>query len=308
MDGLQTGATTQASSHPNEKPNKFNANYTSIADITDSFRLAMFDVGIVTDAEIIADSKLHRIYVNGDKAGSKNGAYILHADGKPSGWFQYYKSGISGKWSLTGKHEPLTKAMCEQIKADRESRQLETKLAHEVAVKKAEWIMQNSKPVNNHPYLKRKGIKAHDARLYRDCLVIGIYGINDQLVNVQFISTDGTKRFLKGGQKKGCFAHIGKPATDQPILICEGFATGASLHEAAGHYIVVALDAGNLEPVSIAIRKSYQTAVIIIAGDNDLSGVGQKAARAAAMAIGGEYLLPPEVGTDWNDYFNKGGV
>ena len=193
-------------------------------------------------------------------------------------------------------------------KADEQNRQLEIKLAHEAAAKNAELIIEQSKPVNNHPYLKRKGIQAHGARLYHGRLVISINDINGKLVNVQFIAADGAKRFLKGGQKKGCFAQIGKPATDQPILICEGFATGASLHGVTGHFVVIALDAGNLELVAVSIRKRYPEAKIIIAGDNDLSGTGQKAARAAAMAIGGEYLLPPEVDTDWNDYFNKGGV
>ena len=265
------------------------------------FRSAMVDAGIVTDAEIIADGKLHRIYIEGDKHGTKNGAYILHADGTPSGWFQHFRTGITGKWSASGKREPMTAAMRQQINADRHNRRLELALQHKSAAKTANWIMETSKPVKSHPYLIRKHIQPHGARLYKGALVIPIYDEAGKLVNLQFIASDGTKRFLSGGKKKSCFAHIGKHADDQPIVICEGWATGASLHEHTGHFVIVALDVGNLEPVAKVIRGFYPSAAIVIAGDNDLSGVGQKAARAAALAVGGKYIIPATPGHDWND-------
>ena len=40
-------------------------------------------------------------------------------------------------------------------------------------------------------------------------------------------------------------------------------------------------------------------------GDNDISGVGQKAARDAALSIGGKYLIPDTEGNDWNDVVNR---
>ena len=39
-------------------------------------------------------------------------------------------------------------------------------------------------------------------------------------------------------------------------------------------------------------------------GDNDRSGVGQRVAREAALAIGGKYLIPETIGHDWNDVIN----
>ncbi len=101
--------------------------------------------------------------------------------------------------------------------------------------------------------------------------------------------------------KKGCFSVIGKVESSNIIQICEGFATGASLHQETGHFTVIGLDAGNLEPVASTIRKLYPSSQIIICGDNDESGVGQKAARAAALAVTGKYLIPSIVGQDWND-------
>jgi len=66
----------------------------------------------------------------------------------------------------------------------------------------------------------------------------------------------------------------------------------------------VAFNAGNLEPVAKRIRALYSNHELIICGDNDESGAGQKAARAAALAVGGRYLVPPIVGTDFNDTIN----
>jgi len=90
------------------------------------------------------------------------------------------------------------------------------------------------------------------------------------------------------------------------ILIAEGFATAASLHEATGHQVFIAFDAGNLVNVAKIIRAKNPDAEIIICGDNDLSGVGQKAARSAALACGGKYIIPDTVGHDWNDSINAG--
>jgi len=132
-------------------------------------------------------------------------------------------------------------------------------------------------------------------------LIIPIYNAKQELVNIQIIAKDGTKRFLSGGKKKACFSVIGNYVYGDKLLICEGFATDASLNEHSGYAVIVALDAGNLETVAKEIRVLYPEAEIVIAGDNDLSGVGQKAAEAAASVIGGKYILPPVTGQDFND-------
>ncbi|MCW5601817.1 toprim domain-containing protein, partial [Nitrosomonas sp.] len=90
------------------------------------------------------------------------------------------------------------------------------------------------------------------------------------------------------------------------ILISEGFATGASLHEATGEMTVIAFDANNLLPAAQKIRKKYRDIDIIVCGDNDLSGVGQKAANEAAAAVGGLVHIPDVPGSDWNDILSGG--
>ena len=87
-------------------------------------------------------------------------------------------------------------------------------------------------------------------------------------------------------------------------MVAEGYATAASVHEATGYPVAVAFDAGNLEPVAETIREKLPDCSIIIAGDNDKSGVGQEKARAAAAASGGKVVIP-ERPSDWPDDRNS---
>ena len=271
---------------------------------TEQFKAAMIDsIGYAPEI-ITGDSVLHRFKIDG----KLNGAYKLHLDGRPAGFFQDFKQGIKENWKLDGVFKSLTdaerKAFVIERQRQKAERQAEENVIHSAAANKAKSIWSNSAPITDqakHPYLVKKQIQPHGARLYKGALVIPIYDGARKPVNLQFIDADGNKRFLSGGKKKSCFAQIGKYVDGQPIVICEGWATGASLHEHTGHVVIVALDAGNLEPVAKVIRGLYPTAAIVIAGDNDISGVGQKAARAAALAVGGKYIIPATPGHDWND-------
>jgi putative DNA primase/helicase len=269
--------------------------------VIDGFKAVMANHGITTKEAIYPDGKLHRFHVEGDRRSTLNGAYVLYADGKPAGWFQHFSKGIKGTWSESGKREPLSKEMRLQIEADRKQRQLEQQQRHEQAAIKAREIWASSLPAVNHDYLSKKRVKPHNARLYHDSLVIPIYAPNKELVNLQFIEAQGNKRFLSGGKKKACFSIIGKPQKNEPILIGEGFATMASLYEDTGHFCIIALDAGNLQPVAVEIRKLYPISQIVICGDNDVSGVGQIKAQSAAALCGGSVLIPEIEGMDFND-------
>ncbi|MGB4498006.1 MAG: toprim domain-containing protein [Methylococcaceae bacterium] len=288
-----------------------------------TFTDAMLNAGIVTRDPIIDDGRLHRIHVEGDKRGTKNGAYILFQKG---GWFQHWNSGVTGKWSANGKNAPLSKEIRAQIEVDRKQRQIEMQQRHNETAKKAQSIWFRSLPVSHHPYLTKKKIQPHNALSSNGSLVIPIYAPTRELVNLQFIDADGNKRFLSGGKKKGCFSVIRNKSVGcvsklagknlvvndshslSVILLCEGFATGASLYESTGHMTVIAMDAGNLEPVAIEIKRLYPASQIIICGDNDASGIGQLKAKAAAMAVFGKVLIPETVGFDWNDELTNGGV
>jgi putative DNA primase/helicase len=276
-------------------------------DIAQHFTDAMQDAGIATTAHILCDGKLHRFHIEGHKSGTLNGAYVLHVDGKPSGWFMDFTTGFCSTWTQSGKRNPMTAEMRKQIEYAREIRQKETEAKHLQAAQKARYIWDKATPISEsaqHPYLTRKRINPHGSRLYNGALVIPLFDGTGELVNLQFIRPDGTKRFLSGGKKKGCSYYIGD-LTDT-ILLAEGFATACSLHENTGKQTIVAFDAGNLSEVAKAVRAKHQNAEITIAGDND--PVGVKAANGVALSIGCKVLIPPIVDSDWNDYVNAGGA
>lgn len=275
------------------------------------FRDAMARRGIVPPANLLTDGALHRCDAEG-RGGKGDAAYLLHMDGTPAGGFENWRDGLGWEnWradmgrTLTPAEEAAHRAKILEAKRQRDAEQVQR---HEVAATSAASIWRTSKPaLANHPYLVRKHTKPHGLRVRKyGPLIVPIYSIDGGLTNLQFISADGTKRFLTGGQKRGCFSVIGKFDPGCKVLICEGWATGASIHEDTGEFVVVALDAGNLTPVALAWRGKAPTSEIVLMGDNDLSGVGQKAARAAALAVGGKYLIPPVAGHDFNDEINAG--
>jgi putative DNA primase/helicase len=279
-------------------------------NVIEQFRAAMTSAGMVTRDPIIADGTLHRVYVEGDKSGTKNGAYVLHLDGNPAGYFEYFSISLKQTWTLSGKREPLSLSMRRRIEEERKKRQSERKQRQKEVAQKARGIWHRSEQIqktDDHPYLISKRIKPYQARLYNGFLVVPLYNEARELVNLQFIDKEGNKRFLSGGKKRECFCVIGASQQSDKILICEGYATGVSLHTKTGLFVMVAMDAGNLEPVAQAARRLFPDAEIIIAGDNDESGTGQAAARKAALAAGGKILIPDKPGADWNDMVTSGG-
>ena len=281
-------------------------NYTH-GDSIQQFKNAMLDAGIEAPEFIIGDGHLHRFKI----AGKLNGAYVLHLDGKAAGYFQDFKQGIKESWKADGNFQPLSlfqrRAFAIERQRQQVERQAEEAAKHKATADKARYIWSGVTPATDHPYLNKKHVKSHSLRVGRNnTLIVPIYDESKALVNLQFISETGGKIFLSGGKKKGCFSVIGK--IGEIIQICEGWATGASLHESTGHFTVVALDAGNLEPVALVINRLYPESQIVICGDNDESGVGQKAARAAALAVGGKYILPATMGHDFNDMLSMEGA
>jgi putative DNA primase/helicase len=273
-------------------------------DIISQFKAAMLEAGITPPEQIIANGALHRFKIDG----RLNGSYALHLDGIPAGWFQDWRQGIKENWKLNSNHQLSDlehKEIAQRAREDEKRRREEERARHQKAASKANAIWSQSIPAKaNHPYLKRKKVNPHGIRAGRGNLIIPLFNKSRQIVNLQFIPEIGGKRFLAGGKKKGCFFQMGNvidPA--ERICITEGYATGASVYERTGCPVFVAFDAGNLEPVAIVLRRLYPDVEIVIYGDNDLSGVGQKAARAAAIACGGLYTIPEEPDTDWNDVF-----
>lgn len=264
----------------------------------DDFRNALALAGLpMLKGDLIADGVLHRYQVEGDKAGSKNGWYVLHADAHTFGAFGSWKTGQSETWSPSSS-ETMTdlerKALAARIAAAKLARDAEQSAVHTSARKRAHDLWEKAKPADGgHAYLVKKGVPAYGLKLLRQQLVVPLRDVDGTLHSLQFIGVDGRKTFLTGGRKRGCYHAIGRPAA--ALCICEGYATGATIYQATGNATAVAFDAGNLQPVAKALRQKFPRLVLVIAADNDAETPGNPgltAAQAAARAVGAALAVP----------------
>lgn len=169
------------------------------------------------------------------------------------------------------------------------------------------------------PYLTNKGFADHLSAVNRAPISVGgenypagsavipLTNEAGELVNVQLISHDGSKRYLAGGQKAEAFHRI---AGGELIAIVEGYATGLSVHLATGATVYCAMDCGNLAVVAQIARRQHPEAQVLLCGDNDAhskGNPGKAKAEQAASTVGGLVALPPVAG-DWNDYHQTHGL
>ncbi|MFM9883758.1 MAG: toprim domain-containing protein, partial [Burkholderiales bacterium] len=279
-------------------------------EAVEQFRDAIRSAGLEPPEVIESDGALHRFASNG-KRRDDAGWYVLHPDGIPAGSFGDWRTGHSETWradigrGLTPQEEAAYRSRVEAMRREREAEDAKVKAE---ARKRAAAIWQAATAApENHPYLVKKRTKPHGLRVHDGALVVPIRdGANTQ--SLQFIGADGEKRFLTGGRVRGCYYQIGTP--NGVICIVEGFATGASVHEATGHAVAIAFNAGNLLSVAQEMRSRFPDAKLVICADDDSKTPGNPGitkATEAARAVGGLLAVPdfgpdrPEGATDMND-------
>jgi putative DNA primase/helicase len=280
------------------------------------FRRAMSEAGLIHTVEIYADGKLHRFKADGDHA--RNSWYVVHAGPRAAGAFGCWKRDIKETWCERRGNfsQAELQRIRQQIKEAESKGKKETAARHKKAAKIATWILSRAKPVESHPYLEVRQIHAAgELRQYRDALVLPLRDLNGELHSLQFIRVDGEKRFLTGGRVAGCFFTLADKS-DGPLVLCEGYATGATIHEATDYAVICALNSGNLLEVAKAVRELWPQREIIIAGDDDQftdGNPGLTKATAAANAIGAKLTIPVFISaatkpTDFNDLHQLQGL
>lgn len=204
-----------------------------------------------------------------------------------------------------------------------------------------------------HPYLTDKRISPNGIRMRKKTgeLLIPRFGVDGRFYSLQRIvqSKPGVKSwkgYFKGALGKSLYYPI-LAAVEDPwalFVLCEGFATGCSIHRATGLSVIVCFDTAGLMGVARGMREKYPHARILIAADNDqwtfeggkkpalnvaevsgddprwaewreldkLYNPGVEKAQAAAAAIGGAQVLIPDFSpdcpkkyTDFNDLANE---
>ncbi|EDZ0839843.1 toprim domain-containing protein [Salmonella enterica] len=321
----------------------------ALNDIIEQFRSAMREQGIECTDRIEADGNIHRFHVKGDRSGRKNGWYTLHYDQYPAGVYGCHKRYPDQQfpWKLEGEDRKLSPDEERQVRefmenAKREREEKERKRNEKARIKAAK-IWAEAVPCKEHEYLTRKGVNSYglrtapwfvwdadqgrEVKLTDNALLIPLYDRDRIIHSIQAIipdadlreDDDSAKKFLPGGAKKEKFYVIGDPCLHDDklvFIICEGYATGASIHEATGHAVLVGFDAGNLMGIAQALYTSMlrkgQQVTIILAADNDrwttkpVNNPGVVRARKAAEAVNGECVIPEFMDlaskpTDFND-------
>jgi putative DNA primase/helicase len=312
---------------------------TSISQIEDCKQFIADKLKCDPPDEIIVDAiKELRFSTNGgrkDKAGSYKAWFeseilvCLVYDHRAGIGFKFYGS---NKRNYSGNDLAV---FLQQQKANRLKREQAQAQEQAIAVAKALALWQSATPYNwiydgngSHRYAYIKHINHCAMRNVRvitegsqEVLLIPMYDGNANLRSLLRIYPDGKKRFFPGISTTGLYYCIGSLDGRKRLIICEGFATGVTLHDVTDYPVVVAFSCHNLLAVAKILRAKYPDFQIVICADDDWqrdNNPGVTNAHKAAAAIGATVRVPDFSGfkrepgdTDFNDlarleYWSRG--
>lgn len=224
-------------------------------------------------SDIKATNKRQNYQLSSATNHKKHGFYKLEIEGdfgygycgdyRDDSCFTWY-SKSSNKYSKSEMEEIKRKAELQRIENDKEKQE-----QHDQKATYAQdfTVFLDDCP-DDHPYLLKKNIKPCGALLSGNDIIIPMSD-TQKMWSYQSIDMEGNKQYLTGGRKTGSYFVI---KGDETICIVEGFATGATIHEATGHTVIVTFDSANLKTVSKIIRQDNPSARIVICADNDYQG------------------------------------
>jgi len=273
-------------------------------------RDAMIAAGIEPPDRIIFDGNIHRFRTGTKGRGGqdKSGFYIGFLDGVPAGHFGCWRLGLEHPFKADiGRKLTVAEEMANsrRMAEAKKLRDQELARSREVAADTVSEIWINAGAASaDHPYLARKGVQPHGARVTGDGrLIVPLYDEHGQLSSLQYISADGDKKYHQGGATGSRFWSVGVIEGAKTVYLAEGFATAATIHEVTGSPVFISYSASNLVPVTEILRREHNDLVIV--ADNDESGVGMRYAEQAAAKYGARVIMPPIAG-DANDYAQSG--
>jgi putative DNA primase/helicase len=295
--------------------------------IIQEFIEAMTSHGIYPSnpSDIRADNKRRDFHIAGDAKSKKKGFYKLKIDGDFGfGFYGDWRVGDCHSWHSKADRKFTAderKAFAARVKAEKERQEAEQKALWDDAATRAQEFMLFLSDCTQHAYLTKKGVASYgNAYLSGSDLIIPMADA-EKIWNYQRITEAGDKRFLKDAKKQGTWFAI--PGSPEAICLCEGYATGASIHEATGFTVIVAFDAGNMVSVAPKIKVLNPGMQFIVCADNDHETLdkrtGEKRNTGIIKAIEASKILEcpiayPEFSTndtglsDFNDTHQKYGL
>lgn len=276
-----------------------------------------------------------RCRAEGDKGKTKTGFYVVYEhvnEGRTfyAGAFGSWREGEKGSFHklkpvggrMTEEDRKVIKARVEAAKEREQAKRAGRALR---ASRRAARMWETLPERGRCAYLERKGVPAVGLKFGRkpDTALVPMINVRDQVVGLQVLlgkpDEDGlSKRFWPPGlDPVGAFHLLGPhPEPGEAVLICEGYATAASVHLATGLCACAAFTAGNLMPVAEALRERYPGRQFLFCADDDWKTLNHKKepwnpgiekAEHAAAVVGGRVVYPVFGGerddkwTDFND-------
>lgn len=219
----------------------------------------------------------------------------------------------------------LTKEERKRIRAELKAAKQERETNADAAAERTRTVVETLPPApSDHPYLVRKGVKSHGALISpKGFLVITMLNSAHAIRGAQGISNEPrqdwrglSKSTEIGVAARGLFHPFWAidPTTGMEdtstVVLCEGWATAATIFEATGLTTIACFSGGNLEPVAVELRRLWSGTRFIIAADNDHQkpdgknpglDYGQKAADSIGAVLCWPKFEATDPGTDFND-------
>ena len=310
-------------------------NWVNYDDVLAQLKAAGLDVEAIDPSDIGA---FRRCRAEGDR--ERRGWYRLHEiQGHRGGMllvgtFGVWRGNDQGSQKVQLKGDPLSReqsdALRERIREDQKREQARRRAEGERAGRRAAAMWGRLSEQGACDYLARKQVQPFGVRFSeRGAMVIPLLDVHGVVHGLQIIYPKGHSRAKRLGRdkdfwptglvKQGHFFLLGSPAASRVLLIAEGYATAASLHQATGLPVAVAFDAGNLLHVARAMAARYRGVKLLIAADDDYLGkckacgkltetaepvcshcgaehqaknAGTAGAAAASLAVDGSWLVP----------------
>ena len=241
-----------------------------------------------------------------DKPRGKNGAFFW--DGL-RGWVSDWAQGGDINWFEGGEKKAFTE---DQRKAWAERRRATEQRQHEGwsrACMVAESILRECE-TKEHNYLHSKGFGDSMGLVdLSGALIIPMRNFQSNILQgaqrISWVPEERRydKKMLPGMRAKGAVLRLG-PQRVQETIFCEGYATGLSIEAATRQMrlnaaVMICFSDSNMAQVATGFTgKGYCFA------DNDKSGAGERAAKAAGLP----YCMSDVEGFDANDLHKKSGL
>jgi phage/plasmid primase-like uncharacterized protein len=304
--------------------------------VSAEFSLHVADCGYRVTGPVVTDGHFRRTNWKPDSGKGDATWYIgwSHDDFSVITWGDF-RDDFREIWTSRNGSR-LSQAERAMLKADLEKARVESAKMRDrmaaIAVHFADQMWSDAQlSPESHPYLTKKGITGDYLRWRtfdgKPELLVPLRDATASLRNLQRISADGTKRFVKNGPVCGLWWRSGPMPPVEftgDIAVVEGVATAETVRALSGLTTFAAITAGNLPAVVKWMRSRWPAARILIGADDDRwekdgtprpaeKNIGRKKATEAAEGTRALIILPAfnnlqSRGTDWNDLAAEEGL